>query len=331
MKLVSYIIASDKNINVFLNDKSYIVTPDHINYDKVISCIRKEKGDQLFDELKKLIDIADSLKKSAPEVTIKNGEVYYNGKVLVNSLTERLFMLVKSDMPYEPLWKFLLNVSLNPSEYAINELYEFLEKNNLPITEDGCFLAYKKVRNDYFDIHSGTMNNSVGNVVKIDRTVVDPNRNNECSVGLHFCSKEYLPHFGSNNCSDDHVLIVKINPKDVVSFPRDYNLSKGRCCEYTVMYEIGMWSDFGYHTTSELNEKIEFDQPLYTNEDLEIKKESSKNTTSAWTMEDIDLLIRVRRRLSDATWNEIAKEFNIHTKNQHRTPSACRHCYSKNK
>jgi hypothetical protein len=77
----------------------------------------------------------------------------------------------------------------NPSYRAVNELYGFLEKNRLPITPDGHFLAYKKVRDDYKDIHSGTMDNSVGKIVEMERNQVNDDKNQTCSSGLHFCSE----------------------------------------------------------------------------------------------------------------------------------------------
>jgi hypothetical protein len=124
----------------------------------------------------------------------------------------------------------------NPSKRAVDELYGFLEKGNLPITADGCFLAYKKVRNDYLDIHSGTMDNSVGKVLEMERNEVDDNANNTCSTGLHFCSLDYLSHFGG---ADSRTVVVKINPRDVVSIPADYHATKGRTCRYEVIDEIG--------------------------------------------------------------------------------------------
>jgi hypothetical protein len=113
-----------------------------------------------------------------------------------------------------------------------------LEKNNLPITSDGHFLAYKKVRKDFKDCHTGTMDNSVGKIVEMERHEVDDNANNTCSNGLHFCSKEYLNHFGG-----ERTVIVKINPADVVSIPTDYDFSKGRACRYEVIGELGVHPD----------------------------------------------------------------------------------------
>jgi hypothetical protein len=127
------------------------------------------------------------------------------------------------------------NMMTNPSFRAVNELYGFLEKNNLPITPDGHFLAYKRVRENYTDCHTGKMDNSVGKVVEMERNKVDDNQNNTCSSGLHFCSENYLRSFGG-----ERTVIVKINPRDVVSIPTDYDNSKGRACRYEVIGEVGV-------------------------------------------------------------------------------------------
>ena len=121
----------------------------------------------------------------------------------------------------------------NPSKRAVDELYGFLEKNDLPITPDGQFLAYKKVRHDFKDCHTGTMDNSPGQVVSMERNQVCEDKDLTCSYGLHFCGMSYLRHFGG-----DKTVIVKINPRDVVSIPSDYNEAKGRACRYEVIAEM---------------------------------------------------------------------------------------------
>jgi len=131
--------------------------------------------------------------------------------------------------------QFMENLYQNPSKRAVTELYGFLEKGNLPITPDGHFLAYKKVRADYTDVHSGKFNNSVGQVVEMERHDVDDNKDNTCSTGLHFCAMSYLSCFGG-----ERTVIVKINPADVVSIPSDYNDAKGRACRYEVIGELAV-------------------------------------------------------------------------------------------
>jgi hypothetical protein len=146
--------------------------------------------------------------------------------------------MLTEDFPIEPLVLFMENLMSNPSKRAVDELYGFLEKNSLPITPEGHFLAYKKIRDDYKDIYSGTMDNSVGQVLEMERNGVDDDKDRTCSSGLHFCSESYLPHFGTGH--GNRVVILKINPRDVVSIPSDYNNAKGRACRYEVIGELNV-------------------------------------------------------------------------------------------
>jgi hypothetical protein len=38
-------------------------------------------------------------------------------------------------------------------------------------------------------------------------------------------------------------MILKINPRDVVSIPNDYGYSKGRACRYEIVGELGVSAD----------------------------------------------------------------------------------------
>ena len=110
-----------------------------------------------------------------------------------------------------------------------------LKWENSPSQKMVTFLAFKNVRNDYRDIHSGNFDNSIGQVCEMPRNGVDEDKDRTCSAGLHFCSIEYLPHFSDSN--GGHTMIVKINPRDVVAIPADYNNTKGRTCKYEVVAE----------------------------------------------------------------------------------------------
>lgn len=167
-----------------------------------------------------------------------DGLVTLEGKVIDNSLTRRMLTMREEGFDLRPMAAFLAKLQHNPSFRARKELYTFLEVGQLPLTEDGHFLAYKIVRPDYKDYHSGKFDNSVGQVLTMPREEVDDDCNRTCSSGLHFCSLDYLQHFGG---ADGHVMILKISPADVVSIPADYNNTKGRCCRYEV---VGEYTDY---------------------------------------------------------------------------------------
>jgi hypothetical protein len=181
-----------------------------------------------------------------------NGEEY----PLQDVIAKRILKMNAEGFDARPLVNFLENLYSNPSKTSIDELFLFLDSTDLPITEDGCFIAYKIVKEDYMDIYTGKISNKVGQIVTMPRFTVDDKRENTCSTGLHFCSKDYLKSYGSSNQKTDKCVLVKINPKNVVSIPSDYNNAKGRTCQYEVVGEMNdpewrkILSERDYNTTS---------------------------------------------------------------------------------
>lgn len=218
------------NIVVVIGNKSHTISKTHMTYQKVLDAIKAGDWDLVKDiiEPKKVV-----LNYAKGNVSIQGETLYWKGQVMHGSMASRMITMLTEGFPIEPMVNFMHNLYKNPSKRAVDELYGFLEKSNLPITPDGHFLAYKKVRDNYFDCHSGTMDNSVGKIVEMERNEVDDNKDRTCSAGLHFCSLGYLSHFGG-----DRIMIVKINPADVVSIPSDYNDTKGRACRYEVIGEL---------------------------------------------------------------------------------------------
>jgi len=223
-------IVQGSNITVVIGNKPHTISKSHVCYNRLLEAIKANKWDVVADiiEPKKVL-----VEFGKGNVSVQGDTVFWKDRELHNSLTKRMVAMIQDGFSVEPLIAFMDNLMENPSKRAVTELYGFLEKNSLPITPDGHFLAYKKVRYDYKDCHSGTMDNSVGKVVEMERNMVDDDQNRTCSTGLHFCSREYLNHFGG-----ERIVIVKINPRDVVSIPTDYNDSKGRACRYEVIDEI---------------------------------------------------------------------------------------------
>ncbi len=228
-------ILQGNNLTVVIDNKPHTINKSHITFEKVKEAIKAGDWTLVKDiiEPKKVI-----LNFGKGNVSIQGETFYWKGEEMHNALSVRMIAMLQEGFSVEPLVLFMENLMENPSKRAVTELYGFLEKNSLPITPDGHFLAYKKVREDYKDIHSGKMDNSVGKTVEMERNKVDDDKDRTCSTGLHFCSQEYLPNFG--NSTSHKVMILKINPRDVVSIPSDYNNSKGRACCYVVVGEVGV-------------------------------------------------------------------------------------------
>jgi hypothetical protein len=145
---------------------------------------------------------------------------------------------------------FLDNLMKNPSRHSIEELYNFLVHRHLPITETGCFLAYKAVRMDYKDWYSNSVDNSIGQEPFMERNEVDDDWRVECSSGYHVGAIEYVDSYSKGFSDPSRIMIVEVNPMDVVSAPSNENFTKCRVCKYRVIGEMqGELLEHVYRTT----------------------------------------------------------------------------------
>lgn len=188
------------------------------------------------DQLAKYLDMKRYIVRvTHGEVQIADDRVLFKGLPIEGVLVDRLIEFQSKGYDTEPLSLFLQNLMANPIESAREELYLWLEGAKLPITDDGHFLAWKAVRADYRSHHDGATYNRIGDKPSVPRDYCDTDRHRTCSTGLHFCSYDYLPHFASGN---SRIMIVKINPADVVAIPSDYDNTKGRAWTYEIIGEV---------------------------------------------------------------------------------------------
>lgn len=228
--------------------ESHNIDKEHEKFDWAFDLIMSSRGSQ-----ESLAQVVQAISKKVlleqktfgrVRIDPKRGKAFYldeddnEYREFSGRLVERLVNAVVSDNKDEltGLVAFSHRVIENPSFRAVNELYDFLQANDIKIDEDGMVICFKKVRENYLDIYSGTFDNSPGKTLRVPRNMVDEDSEQTCSYGLHVCSKSYLPHFGS--CYSDKVVKVQVDPKDFVAIPRDYNNAKARVCGYTVLEDV---------------------------------------------------------------------------------------------
>jgi hypothetical protein len=167
--------------------------------------------------------------------------VKYDDFVLDHSpMINHLLSLIAEGQDITPVVKFIENIMENPSKASVDQLWGFLDQKGLPITEDGCFLAYKAVDRDFMDKWSHKYDNSVGQVVKMQRNQVTDDPSQACAAGLHCGSLQYVGWYGNDG---DQIILVKVNPRDAVSVPANEQTDKLRTCEYTVVEHHGVYGD----------------------------------------------------------------------------------------
>jgi hypothetical protein len=227
-------------------DNSVVIDRSADNFDEVFDLIVSSGMAQ--DALEKAYCLCSPKKmvegftKGKFKVDVVKGSIMYTPDVGVpfevsGKLSKRIIDTIKNDgvEGAEALFNFLDKLMLNPSNRSVNELYGFLTHNDIEIASNGNFYAWKVVRDTYFDVHSNTMDNSVGNEVRVARNQVNENSDVTCSYGLHVCAKSYIKHFSSNG---NRVVKVEVHPQDVVAVPKDYGDSKMRCAGYVVLEDV---------------------------------------------------------------------------------------------
>ena len=120
-------------------------------------------------------------------------------------------------------------------KHSVEDLLKFMERGDLPVADDGSILIYKvlnRLGKNYVDCHSNRVKQWVGGYVCMDHSLVDHNRNNECSNGLHVARRGYIREFSGDVC-----VLAKVAPEDVIAVP-SYDANKMRVCGYHIIAEL---------------------------------------------------------------------------------------------
>lgn len=147
--------------------------------------------------------------------------------------------------------KFLdrLGAVASKRSHSAKDLLKFMERGDLPIANDGSILIYKVLRksgSNYVDCHTKKVPQKVGSYVCMDESLVDHNRNNECSNGLHVARRGYVGQFSGDVC-----VLAKLAPEDVIAVPT-YDANKMRVCGYHIIFEL----------TPAMFEKVKANRPI---------------------------------------------------------------------
>lgn len=240
-----------------VGNNQYTADSSHVNWNVILETIRNNDADGLINA----IDIKRSFENYVVgNVRVVGSEVFYDNTRLGGVVVDRIFDFMSNKLPVEPIMLFINKLFQNPSSRAVNELYTFLEHKNMPITSEGNFRAYKGLRDDFYSVTSGNLTlvqgkvkdgniyNGVGETIECIRHQVDDNKDHTCSYGLHAGSLEYAKGFAQGK-----MVIVEINPADVVSIPSDCDGQKLRTCKYKVVEEYVAPLDDTYVKTSSFN------------------------------------------------------------------------------
>lgn len=250
---ISMIVSIDNEVHTFGNT--------HVNFDTIREYFAQTlptewDAEHLRGLITPVLEAGNRLTRLSERVSIMGNTLRFDGDLLDSAITNHIIRLFQQNdtQGWEPLVQFLEKISQNPSESSRTELYEWLRERNLTILPDGNFIAYKGVVPDAEDantlvsVHSGEaivndeyvvgqIPNRPGSTISMERSKVDPDQFVGCSTGLHAGTWEYASRFVSFT-RGSQVLTVSINPRDVVSVPRDCDSQKLRVSRYVVINSI---------------------------------------------------------------------------------------------
>lgn len=216
-----------------------------------------ELGVKLYELMSPIANVRKSIESDfylSENMSIVNGVIHFGEHTLEETLSDHILSLLDDDNTPKDgrLWRsyvtFLDNLHQNVNEDIRKQLFRWMDYENkagngFGITEDGCIVGYKGCVGTVLQPMSqftgtaivdgveinGSIPNKVGSVIQMPRSAVQFDPQVGCSVGLHVGTRDYAVNWAPI------LLLVKVNPRDIVSVPYEADSQKMRVCEYTVL------------------------------------------------------------------------------------------------
>jgi hypothetical protein len=225
---------TDESVTIIVDGKPSTFKKGTPNYAGLVGVIAKQEYHRFGEFLTVESAIAGWMDDG--DFTDVNGKLHYKGEPVPQALSDRMASMASRSESPKPLMRFYERLQRNPSFRSVQQLYPFLAHKGIPIEEDGCFLAYKSVKSNLTDHHTGTVSNKPGNVLEMPRNKISDDPDVACHYGYHVGALAYAKSFGS---SPSKIVICRIDPEHVVCIPKDSRQQKMRVCKYEVV---------GHHT-----------------------------------------------------------------------------------
>jgi hypothetical protein len=217
---------TNESITVIWEGKSHTVQKGAPNYKALRDAVLAENWNAIPANL----TVQKSLHEWAKGAfTLEGNRFFFNKEPLPEELNGRIIEMATRGNDPTPLMKFWERLQKNPSYRSVQMLFSFLRHQGIPLTEDGCFLAYKGVRTDYKDAHSGQFDNSPGAMNEMPRNKISDDPKVACHEGFHVGALAYAKTFSQR------VVVCKVDPADVVCVPYDESQHKMRVSKYKVI------------------------------------------------------------------------------------------------
>lgn len=257
----------EATLTVFHDGKPYVATDTHPAWQAILKGVTVDDDPAALDLFDAAVAVAKRFERLGERVTVANGRVHFDGDEVNNSLTNKIVEFLEAGVDdWQPLVKFMEKVYTNPQEHSRDQLFEWLTRHSFSINEDGDILGYKSVEAadssdfNYQSITAGTnvvivdgmeytgkIPQNVGSVVEMPRSDVAFDPTVGCASGLHVANFGYASTWAGRSVT---ILLVAVNPRDVVSVPTESNWEKVRVCRYRVVEVVHAETVGPYYATA---------------------------------------------------------------------------------
>jgi hypothetical protein len=236
--------------------QSFMFPNDHPSFAKAVQvAIESENPPTDSESYRKLWDVEESVRDLfgliTDRVRVAQGVVYFDEKEVHNAVTEQILSFMESGRSdFAPLAKFMEQLSENPNERSRDSLFEWLERQQLAIDDEGHVIGFKGVSREYKPSRVGPgivdgvpvdeskgekIVYKPGTIVSIPRDKVDESLSH-CSIGLHIGTRSFADAFQSGYGAKNggKTVEVRFSPRDVVSVDKS-NREKIRVCRLRVV------------------------------------------------------------------------------------------------
>jgi len=254
---------SRDSVTVYVDGNAHTVKAGTANYKPLMEALSERR----WDDVPGLLTVHGTVEAWAQgEFTVANNQIVFRGEPVQDPISKRILAMITGGEDPAPLLRFYERLERNPSWRSVTGLYGFLAHEGIPIEPNGTFLAYKSVRDDCKDHHTGKVDYSPSRegdpnrVVKVPRNRVSDDPHTACHYGLHVGALGYARGFGSGG----KIIICRIDPEHVVCVPYDSSQQKMRVCELEV---VGFWNGRPMPSTSVRLDDYEDDDGFDEDED----------------------------------------------------------------
>jgi hypothetical protein len=217
-------------ITVNVHGELLTITSDAPNFDAVNKAIDEHRWSDVAAQM----NTAKAVEHwTEGRFKVSRGQVTFDGESIPESLAKRILAIWEQKGDYTYLLRFYERLALNPSWRSVQQLYNFMSHAHLPIGPDGCIYGYKSVRQDWMDHHTGKHRNKPGDERSMPRNKISDDPRAACASGYHVGDFSYASTFRN----DGKMVIIRVDPADVVSVPYDSSQRKMRVCRYFVLRE----------------------------------------------------------------------------------------------